>query len=166
MTPATAIKTCLAKSFQFSGRASRAEFWWFALAWPLIAFPFNGLVGKLFSSTERFLIGGIAQSNILLTALASLPLHAAASRRVHDTNDTRSTWPIYVPVAIVLCFEAYGIYAIARNYPDAGDLIIWRQILFGFPIGAIALFFVGLSLLMPSQPGTNQYGPNPNEVSP
>ena len=32
MGPLDAIKTCLAKSFQFKGRASRAEFWWFACA--------------------------------------------------------------------------------------------------------------------------------------
>jgi uncharacterized membrane protein YhaH (DUF805 family) len=32
MTPLQAIKTCLAKSFQFSGRSGRAEFWLFALA--------------------------------------------------------------------------------------------------------------------------------------
>ena len=29
MGPVQALKTCLRKSFQFSGRASRSEFWWF-----------------------------------------------------------------------------------------------------------------------------------------
>jgi uncharacterized membrane protein YhaH (DUF805 family) len=43
MGPAEAIRTCLAKYFQFSGRAGRAEFWLFAAAVFLI-FHFASLV--------------------------------------------------------------------------------------------------------------------------
>jgi len=69
------IKTCFNKYVDFSGRASRSEYWWFVL------FIFLGsIVLSLVSHWLQYLFA-------LGTLLPSL---AAASRRLHDTG--RSGW--------------------------------------------------------------------------
>lgn len=75
MTFQDSIKVCFNKYVDFSGRASRSEYWWFAL------FVFLGsVVLSMFSFWLQvlFLLGTL------------LPQLAAASRRLHDTN--RSGW--------------------------------------------------------------------------
>jgi len=79
MKPAQAIKTCLAKSFQFKGRVTRSEFWWFA---PIGLTPV--LITAQFIAWEKFELFGIWR--VCLFILMSLPLLATASwrRRASD----------------------------------------------------------------------------------
>lgn len=71
-----AVKTCLNKYADFDGRASRSEFWWFALA----AWIVNLL-------SEAIAI----QVLIIVISLALIiPQLAVGSRRLHDTG--RSAW--------------------------------------------------------------------------
>lgn len=69
MTFGQSIKTCFSKYVTFSGRASRSEYWWFAL----------------FS----FIVGFIPVVN-LLGLLLILPGLAVAVRRLHDIG--KSGW--------------------------------------------------------------------------
>ena len=72
------IQTCYKKFFDFSGRASKSEFWWFQLYQIIIyslMFVFQGDLVLVFS---------------ILTIANTIPLYAAAVRRLHDTN--RSGW--------------------------------------------------------------------------
>ena len=70
-----AIKACLTKYGDFSGRATRSEYWWFFLA---------VLLGEAVTSL-------IAPKVYALFALLTLlPLIAVGARRLHDTN--RSGW--------------------------------------------------------------------------
>ncbi len=71
----TSVQTCLKKYAEFSGRASRPEYWWFYLA-VLIA----SLILSYISTT-------LANVFALATLLPSL---AAGARRLHDTD--RSGW--------------------------------------------------------------------------
>ncbi|OGB20557.1 MAG: hypothetical protein A3I66_05760 [Burkholderiales bacterium RIFCSPLOWO2_02_FULL_57_36] len=75
MTFTDAIKTCFSKYADFDGRASRSEYWWFAL---FIVLAGIGL------SMVNDVIGGVFYLATLLPSLA------AAARRLHDTN--RSGW--------------------------------------------------------------------------
>jgi uncharacterized membrane protein YhaH (DUF805 family) len=70
-----AIKTCLGKYADFSGRASRAEYWWFAL------FIFLGSAACSVLSYKL---------SALFSLVTLLPAIAAAARRLHDTQ--RSGW--------------------------------------------------------------------------
>jgi uncharacterized membrane protein YhaH (DUF805 family) len=70
-----AIKTCLGKYADFSGRASRSEYWWFAL------FTFLGSAACGIFSYKL---------SALFSLATLLPMLAAASRRLHDTQ--RSGW--------------------------------------------------------------------------
>jgi len=75
MTFTESIKVCFSKYADFNGRASRSEYWWFALFIVLIS----------------LLAGAISQSFRMVLMLATLlPSIAVAARRLHDTN--RSGW--------------------------------------------------------------------------
>jgi uncharacterized membrane protein YhaH (DUF805 family) len=75
MTFLDAIKVCFSKYADFNGRATRSEYWWFALFVVLVS-----LVLSHFSATL----------SALFTLATLLPSFAAAARRLHDTN--RSGW--------------------------------------------------------------------------
>lgn len=75
MTFFDAIRVCLTRYAEFHGRASRSEFWWFAL--------FVVLVSAMLSYLHE-----AAASMFLIAVL--LPLLAAGSRRLHDSG--RSGW--------------------------------------------------------------------------
>ena len=75
MSIVESIRICFSKYADFSGRASRPEFWWFVL--------FTIVAGMAFA------IGGkLADS--LWTLVTLLPSLAVGARRLHDTH--RSGW--------------------------------------------------------------------------
>lgn len=75
MTFQEAIKVCLRKYADFTGRASRPEYWWFVLFILLV------------SAATSY----VSQTLSAVWSLAMLlPSLAAATRRLHDTN--RSGW--------------------------------------------------------------------------
>lgn len=91
----TAVRTCLQNYATFSGRARRAEFWWFAL-FILIGSVLLGLI-------DSALFGVAAGSYGVLSGLFSLailiPSIAVSVRRLHDID--RTGWwylLIFVPV--------------------------------------------------------------------
>ena len=76
------IKTCYKKFFDFSGRASKSEFWWFQLYAMIIyalMFVFQGDLVILFS---------------IITIANVIPNWAAAVRRLHDTD--KSGWFVLI----------------------------------------------------------------------
>jgi len=83
-----AIKACLTKYGDFSGRATPSEYWWFFLA-VLLGDAVTSLIAvKLYA---------------LFALLTLLPLIAVGARRLHDTN--RSGWwqlLALVPFGVIL----------------------------------------------------------------
>jgi len=75
MTFTDSVRTCFVKYADFQGRASRSEFWWWAL--------FNLVAG---------IVLGIISDKLSLAFFVAtlLPYLAVTSRRLHDTN--RSGW--------------------------------------------------------------------------
>jgi len=69
------IKVCFSKYADFTGRASRPEYWWFFLFI---------LLGSLATSIISPMLSG------LFSLVTLLPALAASTRRLHDTN--RSGW--------------------------------------------------------------------------
>lgn len=146
-----AISTCLKKYFTMSGRAPRSEYWWFILATIIV-----GLVAVILDaaisgfSTETGPIETIA--NLLLLC----PTLTAAVRRLHDAG--RSGWYVLAPLLGIALGLATGA-AIGPSMGQGGPILSGIIIILGF---AIQLWW----LCQPSQPGPNQYGPNPLEVTP
>ncbi|MCF8150541.1 MAG: DUF805 domain-containing protein [Burkholderiaceae bacterium] len=79
MTFGESISTCFTKYASFDGRASRSEFWWFALFTFLVSVG-TGLISETLS--------GLFSLGVLLPSLA------VGARRLHDTD--RSAWFLLV----------------------------------------------------------------------
>ena len=76
------IKTCYKKFFDFSGRASKSEFWWFQLYVIIIygmTFVFQGDLVLVFS---------------ILAIANTIPVYAADVRRLHDID--KSGWMVLI----------------------------------------------------------------------
>jgi uncharacterized membrane protein YhaH (DUF805 family) len=76
-----AVRTCLTKYVDFSGRARRSEYWWFALS--------TFIVYLVASFLGRAVNAGVILADLVALGLF-LPSLAVAVRRLHDTN--RSGW--------------------------------------------------------------------------
>jgi uncharacterized membrane protein YhaH (DUF805 family) len=95
-----AIKVCISKYVDFSGRASRSEFWYFIL-FTLIGSFVTGLIdGILFPYNELALIDS------LFSLLVFLPSIAVSIRRMHDIN--RVGWWILLPLVNIVFYCLKG----------------------------------------------------------
>jgi uncharacterized membrane protein YhaH (DUF805 family) len=76
------IQTCYKKFFDFSGRASKSEYWWFQLYNAIIyvlSFVFQGDLVLLLS---------------ILIIVNLIPVYAVGVRRIHDSN--KSGWLVLI----------------------------------------------------------------------
>lgn len=90
MTFTESIKRCLIEKYaDFNGRASKSEYWWFALFSVLVYIGVALLSGGALDEMGN--MSGTATTMFLLVALALLlPSVAVAVRRLHDTD--KSGW--------------------------------------------------------------------------
>ncbi|UWQ42203.1 DUF805 domain-containing protein [Leisingera aquaemixtae] len=168
------FKRALKRPLVFSGRSPRGEFWAFA---PLgVGLPlFATFVGLKFELSFWFVLG--------IAALALLPLFAVGWRRVQDTgahgSDAIEPWKFFF-LAATLGYFTNAVWLWADNQIRAGaDGPIGFGIMIaaafaGTPlaIGTVAATFAFLLTfpqaaaltLLPSDTGTNKYGPNPQEA--
>lgn len=89
-----AVKTCLRKYADFSGRAARPEFWWFALA---------QFLASLAVSMVSDMLSGLLSLGLLLPALA------VGARRLHDLGKSgwlQLLWLIPIVGWIILIYWA------------------------------------------------------------
>lgn len=98
-----AVRTCLGKYATFTGRAGRAEFWWFAL-FNLIARVIARMIDNIlfggpfvvvqrgmghgYGYWEAYSPGGLLSGIVVLVLI--LPQLAVGARRLHDSG--RSGW--------------------------------------------------------------------------
>ena len=116
-----AVKTCFAKYVDFKGRASRAEYWWFALFVGLIY-----IAGVVLASIDETLGGLVLIVGILGVIL---PQIAAAVRRLHDTGKSGAWYLIafvpYVGSIVLIVLLAQKSQAGANIYgpPTSGAVL-------------------------------------------
>ena len=79
------VKTCFSKYVDFSGRASRPEYWWFVLAYIIMAVV-SGFI-------NRYLY-------VLVILAFLLPLVAVGVRRLHDVG--KSGWWLFISLVPVV----------------------------------------------------------------
>jgi uncharacterized membrane protein YhaH (DUF805 family) len=89
---ADAIKVCLSKYVDFTGRARRSEFWWFFLFTVLVSIVASILDAILGTGYGGSSSGGVINTIASLALL--LPSIAVAIRRLHDTS--RIGWWILI----------------------------------------------------------------------
>ncbi len=77
ITFTNAISICMSKYFDFKGRATRSEYWWFYLFTILL-------------SWGAILVDNTQVLSLLVNLVLMIPVFSAGARRLHDTN--RSGW--------------------------------------------------------------------------
>ena len=160
----------------FSGRANRSEFWQF--------FPL-GITLPLAALACAFLLDASMVVAVLVFGLFGLPLAAVGARRLLDTGeyglDAVTPWALFMMATICGDWSVRSLsnlnWAFAQPEPPDGPGGLGFVVIFGIGgalLGAICLLLLIMFLvritpafgqtLVPSQPGPNTYGPNPNEV--
>src|SRR5262249_20051653 len=99
--PIAAIGRCFRKYADFSGRARRAEYWWFALLFylPALCVPFSIPFWLYYDRIDHVgMIAAIADCIWVCGAfwlLLIVPHFAVTARRLHDTNAS-AAWLLIV----------------------------------------------------------------------
>ena len=161
MTFPNAVKTCLRKYGDFSGRATRAEYWWWVLAVVIGSSIFTAVFAPLAT---------------IFSLAIFLPGLTVTARRLHDIG--KSGWWQLAWVAIylmALISTAIGLVifissdelALNSLSGDEGSLL---PLLLGFAI--TLLIWLGvfiwslICLISQGQADTNHYGPDPRASDP
>jgi uncharacterized membrane protein YhaH (DUF805 family) len=173
MGPFKAIGSCYRNILNFSGRARRAEYWWFTLFLAIaglavqvaflmaaMGFDLEGAL-RLDAAALKEMTApapelapwalGIAVGSILF---AWLPHLAVTVRRLHDTD--RSGWFIFMPF-VVAVLTMVGVVALGFGGGTAAMPLV--LLLSAVPILAYLWFLVVLCL--PGTNGRNRFGPDP-----
>lgn len=95
------------RTFDFSGTASRRDFWWYFLAYAVAV-----LIGSVLAVTSDPLIKSVVVSFV---GLFALPLAALTVRRLHDTG--RSGWWAMLYAVPIVGFLALLALCAARSDP-------------------------------------------------
>jgi uncharacterized membrane protein YhaH (DUF805 family) len=104
MTFQESVRTCLGKYADFSGRATRSEYWWFALA-------------CLIASVVAALIHPYV--NVAVALLVLLPQIAVGVRRLHDSG--RSGWFLLLGLIPFVGELILIFFMVQPSQPEAND---------------------------------------------
>ena len=120
MSPIDWAMRPLKKYTDFSGRAPRAEYWWFYLL-TVVAYLIALILDSLIGTGAAFASTGIIMLLIILGLL--IPSLAAGVRRLHDTD--RSGWwlliafiPLVGAIVLLVFFVLEGTKGDNRFGPD------------------------------------------------
>jgi|SRR5690348_7596691 len=153
MTPVDwAKRPILEKYADFSGRAPRAEYWWYTLGL-VIAFLVLMIVESI-TGLKGMIFGVYGPLTALLWLATIIPGIAVGVRRLHDTN--RSGWwlLLFVPYAIAASLMTRA----AAGAPTLGAIgMLGLLSLVGLVLCIVLLVF----MVLPGTPGDNRYGANP-----
>lgn len=168
LTFGEAVKTCLKKYADFTGRARRSEYWFFYLFYILVVIAANFVFEILGLLGMPKIIGTVG--NLVVTLGFIVPQYAAEFRRLHDTG--RSGWWIggYLLFGLVIAVQ---IIVLAINYVQYGGGVSTMYDYLTENVGAlIGLLLMGgiavvwnivliVFCVFDSKPETNKYGPSP-----
>jgi uncharacterized membrane protein YhaH (DUF805 family) len=104
-----AIATCFRKYVDFTGRARRAEYWWFVLFYCLLVGALTAVDVTMMINAQ---IGGSLLSSLGSLALF-LPTLAVAVRRLHDTD--RTGWWILIGLIPLIGWIIYLVFMCQRG---------------------------------------------------
>lgn len=170
--PVAATWRCMARYAQFSGRASRREFWWFWLvcvAGLWIALILESVLLAHGAGADSTAGGQDARVVLPVTSVfalaVALPQLAVGWRRMHDTG--RSGLFLIYPLIVLTGIGGFVSFMgattsvlsgdLAALVSDAGDLVLGLAIL----VLGVSPLLVVWWLTRPGQPGTNRHGPPP-----
>ena len=173
MGPMSAVISCYVNIVNFSGRARRAEYWWFFLFLLLVGIGAQVALG-IGMLRDPFLAAalqdpvamqawikqhdGFVMTTVIGTVayilLGWLPQLSVTIRRLHDTN--RSGWFIFMPTLVGLCSVIAVFFVAMGGGAGAMPLIL---LILSAPLVAYLWFLIVLCL--PGTHGGNRFGPDP-----
>ncbi|MDH1701682.1 DUF805 domain-containing protein [Comamonas terrigena] len=106
----------LKKYATFSGRAQRAEYWYFTLFYVLLlmcASVVDMVTGLYHAETETGLFGSVVLLGLLIPAIA------VGVRRLHDTG--RSGWWMLLWLVPLIGFIAWLVWTLQDSTPGANE---------------------------------------------
>ena len=177
VNPIEAVVQGFRKYADFGGRATRAEFWWWAL--------FIVIGSAVFSGIDRLIGSGSALETLFFLATL-LPTLAVTARRLHDIDKTGwwqlgwyaislTAWLAAGVMYVIGAFIEYGTSDASGGWSFDSDNVDWAnsgEIFAAFPPSAIVLIAATVITLgiivweivwMARQGGTgqNRFGPDP-----
>ena len=174
MNPVDAVASVLRNLLNFSGRASRPEYWWFFLITLVVGIvlqsQFLGWISPrslihfdavlLAISIIQFLLG----LAVILPVVYLVVMPAVAARRLHDTG--RSARWLLIPCVVILGWAIIVGIATLDGSPffDDGWGVVIAAVLFGVIwalISMVGLVALTIVLAAPGTVGPNRYGPDP-----
>ena len=160
LSPLGYYKLCWKKYIQFSGRASRSEYWWFYL--------FNFLVGFALGFCSGFL--GFFYPALAIpfnacywiyTLAVLLPSWAVFVRRYHDIG--KSAWFAFTGLFIFLGWLILTVLLViaALSGSVSDSLAGMYFVISGLGLCVVSIVWYIVFPCIPSQEGSNKYGPQP-----
>ncbi len=110
----TAVRTCLSKYVDFSGRARRSEYWYFALFSFLVSLAASIVDAVIGTDYDGAASGGLIQTVASLALF--LPSLAVGIRRLHDTD--RSGWWILIGLIPIIGWILLIVWFCTDSKPD------------------------------------------------
>lgn len=145
MTPVQAFRNGLSRWWDFGGRASLSEFWWFAPLWTIVALAAADAVTPPPTGKNTLLLA------FLFRTLICVPALSAAARRASDAGFDLS-WVGYGFAAVLFGLGLFEIVPLAP--PEAK--VAWL-----YPAGVTmivgALLLLAFVLSRPSKPVANMH---------
>lgn len=155
---------------QLSGRASRAEFWWYTLFLMIIYFALvilvMGSVASLATTNPASTgLGGGMVFIVLFWLALFIPTLAVQFRRLHDTDRSGwwlgGFWLVYVLYMVVLMAAAGA--GSTSGIAGAGIMLVLALAMFGYSI-LLLVFFCLAGTRGPNRFGEDPYGADIEEV--
>ena len=156
------------KIFDYTGRASRFEYWCFTVS-ALLVNVLLMVVAAILGAIAEFL-GVLALGIFALVMIAEFfAVLSLSVRRLHDVG-LSGFWLLYLsPLGLPVIYIAYllGLDSscdkiVERNLKIGSCWLGWILTIIAWFLGASVVLF--LIFLYNSQKGTNDYGPNPYGV--
>ena len=186
MTLGGAITTCLRKYAVFSGRATRAEFWWWVLAVVIVSIAL-GMVDAVIEALSGW--DGFSLLSGIFSLAVLLPNLAVTVRRLHDIGKTGwwvlvwivagiGPWLVLAGLVLVAVFGSLAAAGSAPGPVEAiGDLVTGLALVLALVLvlailGLIFAILVSLAIVIwqivwlarPGEAGANRYGPDPRAI--
>jgi uncharacterized membrane protein YhaH (DUF805 family) len=150
MTPIDWATRPLKKYADFTGRAPRAEYWWFYLGM-VVAYLVAMIVDSLLGMQ---IVGPYGPLTCLIGLAVIVPGLAATVRRLHDTNRS-GWWILIVVVPYLITGIMMGMSAASGDMTGMASAGLVGLVAL---VGAIAML---VFMVLPGTQGDNRFGPDP-----
>ena len=182
MTLGGAITTCLRKYAVFSGRATRAEFWWWVLAVFIVSIGL-GMVDAVIEAVTGW--DGFSLLSGIFSLAVLLPNLAVTVRRFHDIGKTGWWVLVWIVLGVgpwlilagLVIAAVYGTLQAAGSEPGPAEFfselltglaLIWILAILAFIFALLTSLAIVIWqivwLARQGETGPNRYGPDPRAI--